>query len=234
MVTFTDTIDHKGFMAKSRVANEHTEYYQNNKFIEFEELLNITELSELNGLIDAALSERLKTPFHQIEKQPADALVKAGTDLWRYNAKLKKFICNKWWAEIASDLSRQRVIRMAADQLLLAEAIQDKEIPLEKRFSFQGLACGLLLCLRSFEEITNATIISHQPGSGVFIDPSMILTTGTTPSLNERQLLILFGGPSLIYLHNSKDLNTHFAKSLGYVFGDKLKDRTHPTLFRAT
>lgn len=227
-------------MAKLKVADEHREYFREHKFIEFENLLTPNQLCELNGMIDASLSQRLKVPAHLLDKQSSELLYKAGSDLWRQNAFFKKLLCNKWWAEIAKELTRQKVIRMGTDQLLmaagtpghLAEEMFNKET-LERCFSFQGLACGLLICLRSNNHSDEAKSISHEAGSGVFIDPTHHVDLSSifnTPG--ERQLLILFGGDTLIYLHNAKDLNTHFAKSLGYVFGDKLKERTHPTLFR--
>lgn len=232
-------------MAKAQVVDEHREYFLQNKVIEFEELLSNAQLEKLRHSLESALAAKMQISHTQFGKQSSSDLYKAGYDLWRENEGLKKLIFIKWWAEIAGFLTRTRTVRLLADQLFInppkilsldAAAKQQTPLliqetkPLKECFSFQGLIAGLLLCLEKPSPAAGDEI-PRQPGNGVFFAPDAPFPMGNY--VNQGcYLLILYGEAKSQYIHNSQDVHCHELKKYGYVFGDKLEERTHPTLYR--
>lgn len=46
-------------------------------------------------------------------------------------------------------------------------------------------------------------------------------------------LLIVYAENSATYVHKNQDLHAHLMKELGYVYGDRLKDKIHPLLIKS-
>lgn len=145
----------------------------------------------------------------------------SGRDVWRKNKLFQKVSLRKQLAEIAANLTKKYPLRIGYDQLLfVADAL--KEVTLSEMSSIQGLVGGCILHLTDGK--------NHKIGSGTFFGKN-------TPILFEElcentHLLIVYAEESSIYTFQESDPYTHALKKLDYVFGDRLKNTTHPILYR--
>lgn len=119
-------------------------------------------------------------------------------------------------ARMASMLTHQRYLRFGFDQRMTAPfAIAN----LETNSCIRGLNAALLLSLDSYSS------------RGIYFLPSCEL--GALPVGTETNfLLITWADRNAQYLLQPQDAYTHELKRLGYVFGDTLKEKWHPTLIR--
>lgn len=143
--------------------------------------------------------------FDDLLKEEEIALVlhhyqKGARDSWRHNEKLKNLIFKRAYIRLVADL-------LHADNLRLAYTeYTDKVAPLEETSSFQTLKGALILN-------EQATVINT-----------------STPFECEEGLVIAFCDRITVYVRNDNDPFTHDLKKMGYVFGDRLRDDTHPLL----
>ncbi|NGX50849.1 MAG: hypothetical protein K1060chlam2_00700 [Chlamydiae bacterium] len=206
------------------VAPEHLNFFKRHHYIEFEDLLTEAEVQTLSQ----ALTERVGT----------------GYDCWRENRVVQKFVLRPQFAEIASNLTKVRPLRIAFD-LLLTSSPFEKPLPLEELSSIQGVVCGCILQLSSpplqasqeslviEEEMTTLIPLPKKSGSALFFSAEIPLSfdyLATTPP--HEQLLIVYAKEKSLYTMQENDPHIHALKSLGYGFGDRLKDTTHPILYR--
>jgi hypothetical protein len=241
---------------KFAVANEHREYFQQNKVIEFEGLLTSEQLNQLNVGIDAALSKRLAEPLHKIHTLSADKLFLAGRDLWRDNNAVKKLVTNSLLGQIAAELMQEDPIRLGYDQYLPVpsamshlhksgdkyQVLLGKTSSLEEVSCLQGVRCGLILCLKDAKEKPPLPQAEGEQPPQIF---PMIAGNGSyfTPEYNipfkallehpgQSFLLITYTQQTTVYVMREGDPNVHELKKRGYVFGDKLTDKLNPIVHR--
>ena len=184
------------------IAPEHLNFFQRHHYIEFENLLTQEEVETLLHALNTALP-------HQY-------------DTWRGNPIIQKFVLRKQFAEIASNLTKISPLRIAFDRIL----ISDKnffENPLQEMSCIRGLVCGCIL-----------NLALPNMGSALFFKPHSPppLDDLTLTTLPPPQLMIVYSKDKSLYTYQKNDPHTHTLKKLGYVFGDRLKDTTHPTLYR--
>lgn len=200
---------------KFAVVGEHRFHFETHQNIEFEELLSNEQIDALNHAIDKTLDGG--DPFTQ------------GRDLWRHNPIIKQAVASRRLAEIAGQLVDKRPIRIGYVQLLEKGSYSQWSEPVSLReiSPFQGLVCGLFLCLQeSDEEETPFPVI---PGSGLFVDSNQKIDFTTLPP---RYLLITYLEEVSLYIARDKDPLAHYLKPFGYNYGDRLKTRTHPLIYR--
>jgi len=236
------------------VSKEHLDFFYHHRFIEFEDLLSTEEADLLKKNLDESIAKRLNlSPNDLIDLSPFETY-KAGRDLFRDNPTIKKFSLKRKFAEITSQLMKKKPIRIAYDQALYSPATHYPQSNLPKLFSedvtlaeiscFQGLVCGLILCLNETRpsQNINASVdktlptllpIAQKKGNGVFFKPDTPLSLFQLfQETYQNHLLIAFGEDNLVYKLQSNDPNSHTLKNEGYVFGDKLNASTHPLIFR--
>lgn len=134
---------------KILVDNLHREYFNENGFIEFEELIKPERLD--------ALKKEIAT------LQPLQSY-----DLWRQSVSYQKSLKLSQMAMIASELVEQKPIRIGFDWLL-PQDFSGKT--LNEISSIQGLLCGLLLSLEtgSGTFVDPATPFPEQTGPHLLI-----------------------------------------------------------------
>lgn len=200
------------------VAPEHLEFYYQNHFIEFEDLLSEEEASDLKEKIDKAPVKR---------------------DLFRTDPGIKKIVLRHKLAEIASNLMKTKPLRIGYDMLLKSGDNPFKEpTTLEEMSCFQGVVCGFVLSLtdeaNELMEKGASPIcpLPQKKGSGVFFTPETSLSFEKLFSLpDQTHLLIVYVIEKAVYQLAEDDPHTHDLKKLGLGFGDKLQNETHPIVF---
>lgn len=205
---------------------EQRDHFVKNGFVAFEGLLSPDELSTLNLAAEKTLPVR-------------------GRDLSRSDAAAQKIIHSRKLALLAFDLVQKKPLRFAFDQVLYEKgpSLKKEEFPVPQEASFKDLSCiqpleGLfLICIKadlsSKPEAVGPSAFALEPGCGIFVKPDVAFPfLSFSPSSTRRYLLIAYGNPRSLYLFEPKDPGCHFLKSLGYVFGDKLNEKFHPTLLR--
>lgn len=229
---------------KISIAKEHKDFFEKEGWIEFEELLSPSQLNQFNQAIDLALKERLQLPPEKINKLSHEELFAAGRDLSRQHEALRKCVSQPRLAEIASSLVEKKPLRLGYDQLLptftpslfhdLAPQTYEKFIDLattlEEVSCLTDVAVGLIICLGPE---TDEETLSFNKGYVAFFNPQAPLALVRLKSHpGQRYLMIVYTETQANYILQPNDPHTHDLKKLGYVFNDKLSDKTHPIVYR--
>jgi hypothetical protein len=182
---------------KFALAKEHREFYAHHHFIEFENILSPEEIDSLCRLIK-------------------ETLKKSATkrDLWRQNPEIQKIILKRCFAEIAKELFKQPLIRIAFDQY---------------QESFSPLSLTQMSCVRPIIGAIAVPIQENSSGKAIYFSPT---TPFTLPFCNEPLLIIAYTGSKAQYILTESDPHTHTLKKIGYTFGDHIKSETHPIIIK--
>lgn len=245
------------------VSSKQREFFQRTQLIEFDGLLTKAQTALLVENSKKILSQRLGVSQYELHKKTPEEVFMHGRDLSRATPLIKKEVGSSQLARIAAELTEQSSLRLAYDQMISSthflsysntptspfnELIKNKFSLLECS-SFQGLLCGLLLCLSkagstpeepippedeaNVDAETPLSIFPARPGNGVFFHPSLPLSFDSIYGQQDAlYMLIAYSQPRTVYIHQPNDPHTHFLKTLGYVFGDKLMEKFHPTVYR--
>lgn len=205
---------------KFALQGEHRDFFGKNGYIEFEGILSAHDVNNLKEAIDYVLTDRLK---NLVNKTPQE-LFMAGRDVWRDSILIKKWTTSPTLSEIASSLFKIKPLRLAFDQALrtgMSTSPFLKATSLQQISSLRTIIGGLMIPL------------SEKPGSIVLLSAQYLIPFDTIFSQqNYCSLLIAYSGEKTLYTLDQADPHTHALKRQGYVFGDLLRNDTHPLVFR--
>lgn len=119
-------------------------------------------------------------------------------------------------ARLAGELIGKRQLRFGFDRLIEPPF---PEGSLQDKSCISPLLCALLYSLDS--------AIGH----GVFFSPAAELSTLPQEAMG-HYFLLAWADPRGQYLFHEGDPYTHELKSHGYVFGDRLQEKSHPIIIR--
>lgn len=114
-------------------------------------------------------------------------------------------------AALASQLTHTKLLRFGFDQLFTEKIYTD--------LCINGLICLLFIEIDS-------------PEGHAFFAKFPVNTETLPLKPNERYFVIGWADEKAQYMLEPKDPHTHELKKLGYVFGDRLQEKWHPTLIR--
>ncbi len=173
------------------------------------------------------------------KERSQEEILLSGRDLFRDNPLLSKVTLSRPIAQAAAELLLISPLRFAYSQLLVPTQPKENKrelypasASLEEVSAFQGIVGGVILCLQTSGHTAEDPFFPTEAGSGLFIP-------ATTPipferlakkSSFARYLLIVYGRKNLVYVKNDGDPHVHGLKKLDYVFGDRVREETHPTL----
>ena len=214
---------------KTEITAQQTAFFTRNGYLELEGISFQSEQifqSAMHGL-----SSRL---IDKEEKLPPEKLYLKGRDLWREEPILKHFLAQKIFPT-ASILSRQKRLRIGADQWIPASYPWRKSCCLKDLFSIQGLILGALISFKESNHAPNPHLglipLPLKPNHILFFQPQLILNWPDLPESCATDIyLMAYTLPGAIYIQNEKDPLTNELKHLGYGFGDPLKNEFHPLL----
>lgn len=230
------------------LASEHLDFFHAQQSIEFDSLITASEATALAEATKQMIAKRLKKPASSLGQASFDALFLAGRDHWRESQIVKKIVFRPQLANIAAELSHQQSLRIAYDQVLLTAVPSQSRYPallspatLDTSSCIQGIAAALILQLSSVDfslmppnELGPATFIPQAKGSGIFFTPTLPFSLAYLNAAHQpiHQLLIVYSYKKSVYKREDQDPHTHHLKKLGYAFGDRLTQATHPILTR--
>ncbi len=222
------------------VSTEHLEFFYRHHYIEFEALISESVAVSLRAACKGVVENRLGS-----KETDNQARYMSGHDTWRDSATIKKVVLSSHLAEIASQLSKLRQLRIGYDQFFFAPhgaSFLTDPHSLEQYSSLQGVVCGLMLQLEPLpeghnhsnllveEDLTSLVPIPNKVGSGIFFAPHIPLSLETIPT---DQLLIVYTESNALYRHAKNDPHKSYLRELNYSIGDRLENSTHPLVFRS-
>jgi hypothetical protein len=219
---------------KYAVDVEHREYFQNNKLIEFDNLLSEEQVVEIQKAINETLLKRLGVSLAQFKNESSKNIFMAGHDLWRSSDEIKKLITQRKLAEYAAELTFQKHLRLGYDQLIFEKFFEDLMHPnLQEISSIQGVVCGLMICLSSSDtEQPSTSVFSSKSGNGIYFSSEFPIDFAALGNMKNQYLLIAYTSFTSVYVAQRLDPNANYLKKLGYNLGDKLRVKHHPIVFK--
>lgn len=233
---------------KFAISQEQWSYFRQRRTIEFEGLLSGEDIILFNQKVKDALCQNLAVRSEDLDNQPEEKCFEAGRDLWRVNSQLKNMMCQTHLGVIASQLIETKPLRLGYDQFfpcLREEKFLDNQQYREflltpgtlKQIScFQGVLCGLFLCLSGNSEASSSgeeRLFPTIPGNGIFFAPDQSIPF---PELLHGEgysyYLIVYARVNSVYVLNRGDPHMHALKRVGYHFGDRLSDEQNPIIYR--
>ena len=221
---------------------EQIRYFKEHHTIQFDDVLSSSRLDEVNDEIDTLLSRRTGEKKELVATFPPAEVYPYARDFWRESESIKKFDCQNRFADLLLSFFVSQRFLLGSDQLLVPESRATigyqpyypqafpEPKPLEEQGSIQGVHSALIVCLQGESENTESIFPTH-PGSVAVVGPNYPLPFFELGNnFTQRFLLITYARHNAMYLHREEDPNTHYLKSLGYVFGDKLLQKGHPLI----
>ncbi len=226
---------------KFTIVAEQKTFLSRKGYLELEPLFSEEELTAASVATDAALKKEIKNPKEYFVDKRPDELFLLGRDLWRKEAAIEKLALNKPLARIAGALFDEKTVRIGYTQAFRTQKTTGKSplktpTTLQKVSCIQGVVCGLVIRLTDGPVAKAADFFSPYPekkGDMTFFTPDLPITFDPFFQIQDQSLLlIVYCLPSSVYILEMDDPHTHQLKKEGYVFGDRLKNETHPLIVR--
>lgn len=195
---------------KFSILDAHVKYFQENGFIQFEDLLPINILQQAN--------KELKDIINSCPKDTCRR------DLFRNSAIIKKIAFNGTIAFILKNLTKKQNFRLVFDQLIIKKE-NTALFPLDSNSCFQSLIGAVIINIDQKALTLNNL---NNKNSLIFIKNSFFINPEKLDF--EVFLLIAYGQLKTIYKQNTQDPYNNYLRNLGYNFGDLLKDALHPVV----
>lgn len=232
------------------VAGEQISFFERFGFVELESFFNEKEVSLL---LSAAIDEIERRKKETLTEPSEDPVLLYGHDLAITSEKMRKLLFSLKLAKAAYHLIRKKPLRYAFDCLWKTPPLC-LNAPVESISSVSPLLISVVIALETKvsvprldgcfrmegSDVPNEQISRQKPfeyssfpkdnGSVAFISPQTSFLT--PPSLPGVYLILGFTSAQPVYRLQPTDPHTHDLKRYGYVFGDQLKETTHPVLFR--
>lgn len=231
---------------KQALSSEHKEFFHRTGYIELENVLSPEEVELLSAEIHSTIKKRRALPSYNLASISTDIPFLLGHDLYSDSAPIKKIVTKRLFSETAAELFGCVPLQLAFDQFYPDRTTRPfapkgiyhlfLEAPevLEEITSIQGFVGAVIIALNGDSDETEGnSIFPRKPGSVVFIKPQCMLDWSPLFEHQEREFLMIgYTQNRSVYRMNTKDPHTHTLKGKGYVFGDLLKEKTHPIVLR--
>jgi len=195
--------------------SHHRDFFAKNGYIAFTDLFSEEALSRAESIITGN-----------------------ARDLWRAHDAMKSIAFQKNCAEIATELTNSKTVRIAYDQSLCSHAsptFPKAPFSLEDASCVQPILCGMILRLTrgpSPEKTIPFCPCPKERGEALFVSGKMLIVLDPLLSLEKQKfLLIAYSNNRPQYIAKEKDPFVNSLKSMGYAFGDHLNASTHPVIF---
>lgn len=227
---------------KFSTTKEQRDFFQQNHLIEFENILNEIQIKQLLHEATQVLKSRLETKPRKNVWEVSDNVFISGRDLWRSSPLFKKISFQHQYAEMITELSQQKVIRIGYDQLLpkfqpflnngVYFDLLQKNVALENFTCLQGTVGGMMFCLEG-ESQGQISVFPSKPGNAVFFSPKAFLNFSELLTRPPQVFyLVVYTQNSAVYIHQDQDPLAKNLKHIGYAYGDKLSDKWNPIVYR--
>ena len=207
------------------LTKDHLDFFYRNHYIEFEDLLTLEDVLSLEEAVEEVLTKRMGK-----SRDPKKVYL-AGSHCWQDDPRITKAALSLRLAEIVSQLTKERTLRLASSQILSGNLSEEKvfnePMPIETLCSVQRVSCGVILHLSSSEELDDPQ--PKKPGSATFFSTRLPISFDyLTKTSQLTQLFFIYSVENALYTLTPTDPHTHALKKLGYGFGDHVRPDTHP------
>ena len=158
----------------------------------------------------------------------------SGGVLWRSPPALQTFLLSRKLTTLLFSLTAKPSLRLVCDQYFPSDFSLKKPTPLKNLFSIQGLVCTLIFSLDTIHRPEKTPPLGmlpfpRAPGNVLFIQPGLLLNW---PPAGVPLYVVAYAIHDSVYIQNPNDPAGTSLKQLGYGYGDRLKNETHPLLKR--
>ena len=227
-------------------------FYKDKGFIELENLLSEEELHEISRECDSLLKSNLKNKHYALSEATLKTTFQEGWNLHEGNSLLEKFITQKKFIEIVSQLTGLHKIKVGFTQVFRTfdKTQNDSEESLPPLFyhytslndvsCLQGIEIGCMVHLVSERAISQDPLVDIEQAKGIlhplpmhpksitFFSPKHPFSLDPLPDFSHQlYLLITFGRDNMVYVDQKNDPHTHRWKKEGLVFGDVIPGKIH-------
>lgn len=218
---------------KQHLAREHLHFFETTGFLELENLLSAKKAAETKAKAEGLLSA---TPCNSAEERYC-----AERDLWRRDPLIKSVSCAHSFAEFASELSKEKSVRLAfahfhSSSFPVKTSLLPAKTTLLGISSIQPLSIGLLLNLsensiHEFQEQEIFCPLPKNPGDGIFFSAKIPIDLQRLLQTPQFSFLLLAYSPKkAIYSPQKIDPARYLLKQDGYIPGEPIKEPFHPLL----
>lgn len=211
------------YIMKTTIDLAHHAFFQTNGYILFEEMFTPDQIEAINQEIHAVLAKRGGK-----EWRTAQELFTLGRDLWRDSPQFNKIVNQRKVAGIASELVDRKPLRLGYDQYLASPLPYPAKISLQQISCIQGVLCGVLISLADAPAAN--PLFPSKAGDVTYFHSDFELPWDQI--VDQAFLLIVYTEERALYILQEGDPHKYALKKLGYAFGDRLKDKLHPIVYR--
>ena len=202
-----------------QIAGEQVSYFERFGYVELQALLTNAEV----GLLQSALA---RSRADQGLRDPSDVAISS--------VEARRVICSKKLGEAAFSFVRKKPLRYGFDRLWPSFPPEGSHI--DTLSSVSPTMIAVVIALETSQPAVSPapvpfvlTSLPNEPGNALFISSKTALRLA---SASTQYLVIGYSSGKPLYYFQSQDPHTHSLKQYGYVFGDALKETTHPVVYR--
>lgn len=111
------------------ITQEHIDFYQENGFVQIDNVLTPDELAELREFLDETLNVKHSKSFHSDDQGAYYKVLNQRVNTWRDHAGMAKYVTHPRFAEIARRLTGASAVRLFHDHALLKMPGDSKPTP---------------------------------------------------------------------------------------------------------
>lgn len=225
------------------VDKRHRDVYKKQGWIEFESLFPQKQMDELYHEAKRVVDNRVKASKRIGGHCPEETLFLNGRDIWRESPLAKKVDFNKGVGAAITSLIEKKPLRIGYDHFyevpiessinLGAYSTLLASTPnLEESTCLQGVLCGMIVCVKGTDEQHPSSPFPTVAGNAVVIaSTTPIPYAEMAKHPGAAYLMVVYVEAKSVYIHKEADPHLNTFKTLGYSFGDRLKDTLHPIAF---
>lgn len=201
------------------ITPEQRVFFLKNQCLVLEDLLTDAQVTTLESLPTCLKGE-------------GKELYLSGHDLFRKNKALSKISLNHSLATAFASLLEKNHLQIAFDQAFsphMRPLLPKEPISLETLSAIKPLAGGILFTTGN----TTGHPVLEKKGSALLFTSDFLLDFTYLFEIPHPLFLIAYCAPGAVFHHESHDPAIYELKTIGYEYGDKIRNDTHPLVFRA-
>lgn len=211
------------------IDHEEMVSFEKNSFVLFKDLLSPSQVHKVLSSLSSSLKE-------QNESLSPYKTVFYGRDLALSSPDVRKVIFSKSIGQVACQLSKKKKLRYGGDWFWQGSMMPwgAQEGTFDSFFCVRPLVVVCLIALTDSTSSQPVPFLPEKAGDALFFSSQLNYPWGSLKDQGSDQkfLLLAYADETLFYGLNPLDPHTHNLKRSGYVFGDKLKETTHPHIVR--
>jgi len=221
--------------------HEETICFEKKGYVLLQELLPQGKVQRLLSCVSCAFQENRES-FESQKREAGDMSLSSfyARDVALFSSEVRKVLFSKSLGQIASQLAKKKTVRYGGDWLWKGDIVpwgqKTESGDLSSCFCVKPLALACLFALSDRESgaVQNDPFLPEKAGDALLFSPQLIYPWRSLGGQDKTQkfLLFLYAEKEALYTFNPLDPHTHALKRMGYVFGDRLKETTHPHLVR--